>query len=392
MTENRAKVYDLLPKDLQYVPKLSSVSALNNKQSKETDEIKCLCINDQGELIKCTKCNKSQHLKCIGAHSKLKPYICPACALLKINPLDFPAESLVEPWVVQQNIESFPWFISCAERIIEYKNDTKKSIEIGKGKIQIQIRCLKLDGMSYTMTWPSNGLLLVNGKIAMKFEIPANINAKKRKDEPLNITTILNSGSNAISLIKYKDPNIYVACVYIVWLKSEDELIEEIYNTSQISVEEGKDFIKKILHSNDEDLVPDSIRFSLKCPFTYNLLEIPTRGVNCNHIQCFNLPSYIKMQRASKVNRWRCPICKGYVYDMVIDNYLAQIMKECQLIEDAEKLEIFSNAGYKILTSALANKKKDKNMNVLIKKQDEQNEIELPKKKTREEIEYIIID
>lgn len=395
MAENRARAYDLLPKDLWNVLMLNSaspVSILINKQNEESDEIKCICVNEQDDLIRCSKCSKLQHLKCVGAHRRLKPYLCPACALLKINPFDSPTVSLVEPWIVQQNILSYPCVISCTERIIEYKIETKQLIENNGGQLQIQVRCLKLDGISYTMTWPLNGLLLINGKTAMKFETISNSNAKKRKDEPLNITTILNIGLNTISLIKYKEPNIYVACVYIVWSKSENQLIEEIINTSQISVEESKVFIKKVLHSNDEDIIPDSIRFSLKCPFTYTFLEIPTRGANCDHIQCFNLPSYINMQKTSKVNRWRCPICKGFIYDMIVDNYLAQIINECQLIEDAEMLEIFPDASYRILTSNLAVKKKGKKIDYLVKKQDDPSEIELPKKKPHSEIEIIIID
>ena len=43
------------------------------------------------------------------------------------------------------------------------------------------------------------------------------------------------------------------------------------------------------------------------CPLTGCPIEIPAKGVNCNHPQCFDLYSYIINRQA--VGIWLCPIC-----------------------------------------------------------------------------------
>ncbi|OMJ90909.1 hypothetical protein SteCoe_6673 [Stentor coeruleus] len=385
--ENRQKADGLLPKDV-----LDAYSRYLENQSRippsttETRNLRCICLNDQGPCQQCSKCKYLQHIKCIGDHGKLKPYFCPLCILEKINPLDFCAEVLISAWVVRQNFSSNCTGIDTAEKSFEYKIATKNLVDTGQGRYQIQIRCLKLDGQSLMMTWPLRGYLVINGKIAMKLETSSNPNSKKRKDEPLNITTILTLGRNTISLIKCADPSSYAVSIYLVYIKSEEQLIEEIVKKNKIPIDKSKEFIKKILKSDDEELISDSIRLSLKCPFTLTLLDIPTRGQYCEHIQCFNLSSYIQMQRSSRVNRWKCPLCKGFVYDMIVDSYLEQIMKEAKNVEEAENVEIFSDSSYRILSCA----KEDK-----VQKNHERPvgvQIELPKKNTRAEIECIDLD
>ena len=176
-------------------------------------------------------------------------------------------------------------------------------IEQGRGLYQIQVRSIRLDGVSFCMSWPSKGLLIVNEKIAMRFETSNNPNAKKRRDEPLNITTILHPGKNTICIHQYNDPNIYCVALYLIYRKSEERLIEEIKCCNIVTTEKSKEFISKILRSGDEEIKSDSIKFSLKCPITMTLMELPVRGINCNHVQCFNLGPYIQLQRYSKVNR-----------------------------------------------------------------------------------------
>ncbi|OMJ95635.1 hypothetical protein SteCoe_879 [Stentor coeruleus] len=370
--ENLHKADNLLPKEVieAFNRQLASQAFLPISNS-EIRIIRCICLNDQGICQQCSKCKQLQHIRCIGDHGKIRPYLCPLCILEKINPLDSCVEVLISAWTVKQNFSINGPGVDIAEKSFEYKIATKNLVETGQGKYQIQIRCMKLDGQSLMMTWPLKGFLIINGKISMRLETSSNPNSKKRKDEPLNITTILTLGRNTVSLIKCADPSSYAVSIYLVYMKSEEQLIEEIVKTSRISIDKSKDFIKKILKSDDEELISDSIRLSLKCPYSLTLLDIPARGQNCEHIQCFNLVSYVQMQRSSRVNRWRCPLCKGFVYDMIIDSYLEQIMKEAEDVEGAENFEIFYDSSYKILTCG---------------------EIELPKKNTRAEIECIDLD
>lgn len=53
---------------------------------------------------------------------------------------------------------------------------------------------MRLDDKGYTPNWPRIGSVIVNGSSCLEMRIPENPNAKKRKDEPMNITTLLNIG------------------------------------------------------------------------------------------------------------------------------------------------------------------------------------------------------
>lgn len=59
---------------------------------------------------------------------------------------------------------------------------------------------------------------------------------------------------------------------------------------------------------NGEDGVEQTaIKVSLKCPITFKPIQLPARGSDCKHIQCFDLQSYLQLncERGS----WRCPVC-----------------------------------------------------------------------------------
>jgi E3 SUMO-protein ligase PIAS1 len=59
--------------------------------------------------------------------------------------------------------------------------------------------------------------------------------------------------------------------------------------------------------ASDPDVVATSQNLSLKCPLSYMRLSRPCRGVNCNHIQCFDATSYLQLQEQGP--QWLCPIC-----------------------------------------------------------------------------------
>lgn len=60
---------------------------------------------------------------------------------------------------------------------------------------------------------------------------------------------------------------------------------------------------------NGEDGVEQTaIKVSLKCPITFRRIQLPARGHDCRHIQCFDLESYLQLN--CERGTWRCPVCK----------------------------------------------------------------------------------
>ena len=307
--------------------------------------LSCICIAGAGvgPLIACSKCCKSQHIICMSLNSSTSPYLCPFCMLSRLNPLDFPVNTLLNPWKLTQYLGN-----GLKTQILEYTSQIPHTIHGSEGDYQVQMRCIRLDGKTEHMTWPSRGYLIVNNKIAMRFSVSSNPNAKIRKDVPLNITSILTLGRNSIGVLVDNEPHVYAAALFLVLRKSELSFIREIKNNDVVSLERGQEFVKKILGAGNDDVMLDSIKISLVCPITKSLLETPVRGGNCTHIQCFSLESYVGLQRTSTVNRWKCPICTKFVYEISVDLFMTEILEKARKSGQECEVEIFCDANYKI--------------------------------------------
>ena len=54
----------------------------------------------------------------------------------------------------------------------------------------------------------------------------------------------------------------------------------------------------KILMAADESgVTPSRININFKCPYSFMLIQTPVRGKFCQHPGCFDLRTYIEMQR-----------------------------------------------------------------------------------------------
>lgn len=65
---------------------------------------------------------------------------------------------------------------------------------------------------------------------------------------------------------------------------------------------------------------------SLKCPLSTMRMQIPCRGINCNHNQCFDAMSFLQTQEQAP--QWSCPTCNKpcRFEDLVVDEYVQDIL------------------------------------------------------------------
>mmetsp|Transcript_20741 Transcript_20741/g.84300 ORF Transcript_20741/g.84300 Transcript_20741/m.84300 type:complete len:974 (+) Transcript_20741:908-3829(+) len=82
-----------------------------------------------------------------------------------------------------------------------------------------------------------------------------------------------------------------------------------------------------------DDIKVDSISFSMKCPLSQSRIDIPVKGRKCNHVQCFNLESYLTMETTRKSDE--CPVCNQKTASI-------QQLYICPLNEEA--LQVFPHA------------------------------------------------
>ncbi|NWV02040.1 ZMIZ2 protein, partial [Upupa epops] len=69
-----------------------------------------------------------------------------------------------------------------------------------------------------------------------------------------------------------------------------------------------------------------AIKVSLKCPITFRRIQLPARGHDCRHIQCFDLESYLQLN--CERGTWRCPVCNktALLEGLEVDQYMLGIL------------------------------------------------------------------
>jgi len=88
--------------------------------------------------------------------------------------------------------------------------------------------------------------------------------------------------------------------------------------------------VKRIFQStkiDDEDVQADStekMALTTNCPTTLAMMKLPARGELCDHLQCFDLNTYLNMN--AKYKKWQCPICIRKCFYPTIDSYFSKMI------------------------------------------------------------------
>mmetsp|Transcript_3772 Transcript_3772/g.8040 ORF Transcript_3772/g.8040 Transcript_3772/m.8040 type:complete len:443 (+) Transcript_3772:745-2073(+) len=297
--------------------------------------LQCFCSKFSSNIVTCTRCKRTQHRECVGSNLKMAPYVCAACQLSLQNPLEEVKQELIKPFLVCVASQTLPMRFNC-------------DMSFEKSRYEVQVRCVKLDETGFVAHWPKWGYITVNGRNVYEIKSASNPNAKKRKDAPLDIGQFINKGENSLAVTKNNDTDSFVCGLYLVEKKSERALIQQFLTAEHVSREKALAMITLKL-GGEEEVKSESLKLSLRCPFSKTLLRYPVRGSSCDHPQCFSLEPFVQMQKMSKVNRWKCPICKKLALSLVIDDFFTEIMGEAELFTEPEFVEIFRNGTYRMV-------------------------------------------
>ncbi|VDK35969.1 unnamed protein product, partial [Dibothriocephalus latus] len=99
--------------------------------------------------------------------------------------------------------------------------------------------------------------------------------------------------------------------------------------------------------TSEDDLQSDGwIPVSLLCPLTLTRIEIPVRSVSCDHLQCFDLSSYLTINK--KRPRWSCPVCSSPApfRDLRRDDLFVQLIAD-QSLRDTEMIHVDVNGQWR---------------------------------------------
>jgi hypothetical protein len=257
------------------------------------------CERKFATLIKMTKDDS--------LHNYFSKLICPECIVRKINPFETNEYKLLEITLAPQRVNKTEFtnsnFSLDMDLINLLKQDTKLGIYL------YLLESTKVISSLNKYRWPPSLSIIVNG-------------VKLFLDNKLFIDcTYVIKCQNNISLIHNYLSNQITCLIFITRSKSMSEMqIGKI-----MTYREGQ---KKTIQDLTNQMICKE-KFLLTCVYNGKLIELPVKGNNCRHFQCFDYSSFIKINKLKK--KFECPMCKQLCFfdDLYEDKFFKAVLEDC---------------------------------------------------------------
>ncbi|KAF0637108.1 hypothetical protein FPSE5266_03916 [Fusarium pseudograminearum] len=178
-------------------------------------------------------------------------------------------------------------------------------------------------------SWPSHIFFQLNKK-HLEIRRKQHFN----KDQPLELTDFLHEGENFLRF-SYPPGNQnmtpgyrYFMAIEIVETISHDAVCNIVRSIRRFPPGETMAKIQRRLRPSDSDdiiIEDETLSISLADPFTATRFVEPVRGLQCKHLECFDLETWLRTRPSkppqkgggpqqkgdepSMVDVWKCPIC-----------------------------------------------------------------------------------
>jgi len=195
--------------------------------------------------------------------------------------------------------------------------------------------------------FPSNVKITLNGN---EVRLPVTIEGTqiKFKPGPLDLTSNCDrtpGASQELSIEWQQDPREFFIGIWIVHHINWALLRQRFFNKEAIQYMKTQEMIQSMLRENSDEILFDSWKVPLICPYTRMKIITPVRSRNCSHIQCFDLNNYLKINILKSV--WKCPVCNGSCpYDsLILDLYFVEIIQTVG--KDVAEIEFLPDGEWK---------------------------------------------
>ena len=318
------------------------------------DDINCPCgFEDVHKntkfIIQCNNCKSWQHKSCIKTMTKMHRYLCPNCQIKNGALFYNILYTLIEPSLFEisgaKETRMFYTFIPDIKKYSEFNKIISDNYHI------IIFRCLLFDENGFNFHWPKMCKIFLNNKLILdltkkgykKKDKTIVLIPEKDYDKNINKKYFLYD-SNIIKIEDYiydKKPNRIEICVNynddieierknyaismdcVEILKDTDEIIKNIpiYNDKQKLID--------LISSNQNNINVLSVKEKIDLLDIYTdteKIKIPVRGINCCHLNVFDLNTFLILNR--KTNKYQCPYCKRYANILYIDGIIYDFIKD----------------------------------------------------------------
>uniref|UniRef100_A0A3B3DIU8 Zinc finger MIZ-type containing 1 n=1 Tax=Oryzias melastigma TaxID=30732 RepID=A0A3B3DIU8_ORYME len=182
--------------------------------------------------------------------------------------------------------------------------------------------------------WPASVQVSVN---ATPLTIERGDN--KTSHKPLHLKHVCQPGRNTIQITVTACCCSHLFVLQLVHRPSVRSVLQGLLKKRLLPAEHCITKVKRNFSSvaassgsatlNGEDGVEQTaIKVSLKCPITFRRIQLPARGHDCKHVQCFDLESYLQLNFSS------LQICLLFLSE--VDQYMWGILNAIQNSEFEE--------------------------------------------------------
>lgn len=352
----------------------------------QRDTLKCICQQQQAtpgeEIITCSLCSKKSHVRCVRAEgqtaTEIKEWQCPFCRLLHMDPFS-PGVELLMFTATPRNMLA----PSSQEGNLSMRFNVQPNIlkEWQTKKMSVVVRCVGLGPKSLNVPkgplWPKEATASVNTyKDVFRIQ-PGKYGHVRREVPSKEITDLVKPNSNTVTL-QYRteapgntqvQPPRFLFGVIACEGRSKQDILSLI---KRPTVEEAKQRDFQLVDQahqafialqSQELIIETKADFDIvhtRCLLSLWEISTPVRGVECEHLDCYDADSYVDVNIKTRnvEKRWRCPICSKLTRpeDLIIDEFLvsgmAMARAELGLPEDEpllKRLKLDSQRGVWLL-------------------------------------------
>ncbi|XP_036382635.1 zinc finger MIZ domain-containing protein 2-like [Megalops cyprinoides] len=239
--------------------------------------------------------------------------------------LTFPVRDgvVLEPFRLEHNL-------AVSNHVFQLRDSVYKTLMM-RPDLELQFKCYHHEDRQMNTNWPASVQVSVN---ATPLTIERGDN--KTSHKPLYLKQVCQPGRNTIQITVTACCCSHLFVLQLVHRPSVRSVLQGLMKKRLLPAEHCVTKIKRNFSSgtipgtpglNGEDGVEQTaIRVSLKCPITFRRIQLPARGHDCRHIQCFDLESYLQLN--CERGTWRCPVCNktALLEGLEVDQYMLGIL------------------------------------------------------------------
>ncbi|XP_052467972.1 zinc finger MIZ domain-containing protein 1 [Carassius gibelio] len=205
-----------------------------------------------------------------------------------------------------------------------------------RSDLELQFKCYHHEDRQTYTNWPASVQVSVN---ATPLTIERGDN--KTSHKPLHLKHVCQPGRNTIQITATACCCSHLFVLQLVHRPSVRSVLQGLLKKRLLTAEHCVAKVKRSFSSvavsvGDDGVEQTAIRISLKCPITFRRIQLPARGHDCKHVQCFDLESYLELN--CERGTWRCPVCNkaALLEGLEVDQYTWGILNALQNSEFEE--------------------------------------------------------